>query len=599
MSRQRQPESFAEHFLQLKSSYDAANSGSKYRRQRAGIQWQGSNADSHYTITQLLRMIEGSRDLDRNNPVIAQGFDRVVDAVHPKLYELEPQTGDAKLNEDLKARFVDWAEDADQCDAQGRRSFCEIARQSLRHTFVDGDPSLLMLEDGSLETLESHRMRGPSSSSAKLHLTAPLGIDVDARNKPTAYYFTKSDFGFGGGVKISDIAKYNARDPEGFRQVLHLFNQRRFSQNRGVPILASVFEMCGFFDDLEFTQLVKAQVSACFAILEEEQPEKSGPALASDAMAVLGTRTNETRSDGTTGINESLSPGMRIKSRNKITGFSPNVPNESFFQHIEHILTLIAINMGLPVQALLLEPKANFSAWRGAESKAREGFKAWQRWLIESLYCEVYRWKVRQWLVEDPALGVNQLLLIAAIDVASVQALVKTAHASLIQTRRGGDGLHLPVALVFIPGGIDTSKSVAKTAREVFLVAVLGHQVTLRAPPAGRVKAARRGLRGIVVLVRDSTGNTVGNLFGELVSTLTPQSRAEHLFGVAHRPCAVHEGVDATQGPLLHPRKFSDERAVIGLIGLIGDVRPGLQEPSTSLLKPLGGLPRGRFGGTG
>lgn len=405
MSRQRQPESFAEHFLQLKSSYDAANSGSKYRRQRAGIQWQGSNADSHYTITQLLRMIEGSRDLDRNNPVIAQGFDRVVDAVHPKLYELEPQTGDAKLNEDLKARFVDWAEDADQCDAQGRRSFCEIARQSLRHTFVDGDPSLLMLEDGSLETLESHRMRGPSSSSAKLHLTAPLGIDVDARNKPTAYYFTKSDFGFGGGVKISDIAKYNARDPEGFRQVLHLFNQRRFSQNRGVPILASVFEMCGFFDDLEFTQLVKAQVSACFAILEEEQPEKSGPALASDAMAVLGTRTNETRSDGTTGINESLSPGMRIKSRNKITGFSPNVPNESFFQHIEHILTLIAINMGLPVQALLLEPKANFSAWRGAESKAREGFKAWQRWLIESLYCDVYRWKVRQWLVDDPALN--------------------------------------------------------------------------------------------------------------------------------------------------------------------------------------------------
>ena len=405
MSRHREPESFAEHFRELKSSYDAANSGSKYRRQRTGIQWQGSNADSHTTITQLLRMIEGSRDLDRNNPVIGQGFDRVVDAVHPKLYELEPQSGDAKVNEDLKARFVDWAEDPDQCDAQGRRTFCEIARQSLRHTFVDGDPSILLLEDGSLETLESHRMRGPSASNATINATAPLGIDVDSRSKPLAYYFTKSDFGFGSGVKVADIAKYNARDPEGNKQVLHLFNQRRFSQNRGVPILASVFEMCGFFDDLEFTQLVKAQVSACFAILEEEQPEKTGVALASDAMAVIGARTTETRTDGTSGITEGISPGMRIKSRNKITGFSPNVPNESFFQHIEHILTLISINMGLPVQALLLEPKANFSAWRGAESKAREGFKAWQRWLIESLYCEVYRWKVRQWLVEDPALN--------------------------------------------------------------------------------------------------------------------------------------------------------------------------------------------------
>lgn len=403
MSR-RAPETFAEHFRDMRSSYDAANAGSKYRRQRGGIQWSGSNADSHYKITDLLRMIEGSRDLDRNNPVIAQGFDRVVDGVHPKLYELEPMTGDSKINDELKARFVDWAEDSDQCDSQGRRTFCEIARQCLRHTFVDGDPSILLLEEGSLETLESHRMRGPSASNATINATAPLGIEVDRYNKPLSYYFTKSDFGFGSGVKVNDIAKYNARDPEGHRQVLHLYNQRRFSQNRGVPILASVFEMCGFFDDLEFTQLVKAQVSACFAILEEEQPEKAGVALASD-MAVIGNRTSETNSDGTTRTLENIAPGMRIRSKNKITGFSPNVPNESFFQHIEHILTLISINMGLPVQALLLEPKANFSAWRGAESKAREGFKAWQRWLIESLYCEVYRWKVRQWLVDDPALN--------------------------------------------------------------------------------------------------------------------------------------------------------------------------------------------------
>lgn len=411
MARRHGPAAtISEHFADLKSSYDAANSGSKYRRQRGGIAWQGSNADSHIRINDLLRMIEGSRDLDRNNPVIAQGFDRVVDAVHPKLYELEPQTGDSRIDADLKARFVDWAEDPDQCDVTGKRTFCEMARQALRHTFVDGDPSILLLAspdadiDGRLETLESHRMRGPSSSLASLSASAPLGVELSPYGKPSSYYFTKSDFGFNGGVKIADLMRYPARDPDGHKQVLHLYNQRRFSANRGVPILAAVFECCGFFDDLEFTQLVKAQVSACFAIIEELPPAKNDY-LPSDAMAVVGARKQTTESDGSSRIEEGIHPGMRYQTKGKMTGFSPNVPNESFFQHIEHILTLIAINMGLPVQALLLEPKANFSAWRGAESKAREGWKAWQKWLIESLYCEVYRWKVRQWVADDPMLN--------------------------------------------------------------------------------------------------------------------------------------------------------------------------------------------------
>jgi capsid protein len=95
---------------------------------------------------------------------------------------------------------------------------------------------------------------------------------------------------------------------------------------------------------------------------------------------------------------------MRYRSRpgGKLVGFSPNVPNPEFFEHPMLILTFISINLGLPVQLLLLDPKqTNFSGWRGAMDQARLGFRKFQRWLSKSFHSRVYRWKVRQWISED------------------------------------------------------------------------------------------------------------------------------------------------------------------------------------------------------
>lgn len=388
----------------IRADYDASKA-TKFRRKKSGIPGQGAGADWHYrNISDLLRMIEWARDFDRNSPVIAQALDRVCDNVQPELFDIEPMTGDARIDEDLKARFIDWANDPDQCDSQGRRTLDEIFWQSLRHVILDGDCSLLPNEDGFLETMEAHRMRGPTSANSLISLSAPLGVDINRFGKPTGYYYTKSDFGFGGQVKVSDVAKYPARDEDGRKQVLHLMPQRRFSQNRGVTYLAPVFDMLGFHDDLQFSALVAAQVQSCFAILEEIQPDK-GVQLASDTLAPVGSTASETQTDGTERVLESIGPGMRIRSRNKITGFSPTVPGVQFFDHVKLVLTFVSINLGLPLHTLLLDPsQSNFSSWRGSEEAARKGFKVWQRWLINSAYQEVYQWKVRQFVVDDSKL---------------------------------------------------------------------------------------------------------------------------------------------------------------------------------------------------
>jgi len=90
-----------------------------------------------------------------------------------------------------------------------------------------------------------------------------------------------------------------------------------------------------------------------------------------------------------------------------LKGFSPNIPNPEFFPHARMALMLISINLGLPlVVALLDASETNFSGFRGAVDQARMGFKRNQSWLSERFHEPAYRWKVRQWLSEDPALRV-------------------------------------------------------------------------------------------------------------------------------------------------------------------------------------------------
>jgi len=69
------------------------------------------------------------------------------------------------------------------------------------------------------------------------------------------------------------------------------------------------------------------------------------------------------------------------------------------------ILTLISINLGLPLPVATLDPsQTNFSGWRGAMDQAKMGWRHNQKWLIERFHRPVYLWKMRNWIATDPVL---------------------------------------------------------------------------------------------------------------------------------------------------------------------------------------------------
>ena len=405
MPRQLASPTLAETFEEFRSDYSAAKA-SRFRRRRLGVHSMGSGADWHVRNEHdYLRMMEDARDMDRNDAVVGQVIDRAVGNIVQDGFTLDPDTGDKAINEDQKARWHDWSHDPEQCDLAGECSFWDYEKLTLRSCFADGDVCILPNRSGSLESAEAHRLRTPRNT--KQNLVCGIKKDPITR-KHLEYWFTKEDISpLSAFNNVSAVTKYAARDAEGFKQVWHvLVSQKRFSQTRGITALAPIFDVAGMFEDINFATLVKHQVASCFAVFEELERGFDGT-----AGTEIGTASEEsTRSTVAKGVDmilRGVGPGMFIQGKpgSKLRLDSPNVPSPEFFPHVRLILTLIGINLGLPLVMVLMDAsETNFSGWRGAIEQARMGFRDRQKDLKAQFHRPCYVWKTRQWMADDPAL---------------------------------------------------------------------------------------------------------------------------------------------------------------------------------------------------
>lgn len=384
-------------FEAIRADYDMAKE-SRFRRRLTGYSPMGSGADYHYrSESDFLKMMELARSIDRNDIVVGQGVTRLVDNVLQGGFKLDPETGDADLDKILKEKWYAWCEDADACDFAGERDFNEIAETALRDTIVDGDQLFIPLKSGHIETMEAHRCRTPRNT--KRNVVHGVLLDEVSR-KRLEYWFTKENVDpLRQITAVSEIKALRARDAAGNRMVFHLHLAKRGSQTRGVSAFAPVVNAVGMHDDIQFAKLVQQQLVSMFAIIRERDPNGTyGPNPA------FGSSEDETMDDGTTRTMTELAPGMEITAMpgEKITGFSPNIPNAEYFEHVKMILTFIAVNLGIPRHVLLLDPSdTNFSGWRGAIDQAKYGFRRLQRRMISKFYTPIYQWKVRQWIAND------------------------------------------------------------------------------------------------------------------------------------------------------------------------------------------------------
>lgn len=392
-----------EGFEKLRSDYNAAKV-SRFRRQRAGVSSVPRHADYHYRMEfDWFRMMELHRDYDRNDVVVGQGITRVVDnALQDVGITPDANTPDVKLNRELNARWREEAESAELWDLQGEEDFSGLENDVARSMLVDGDMIGLGTHGGPIELAEAHRLRTPLRTRRNI----VHGVELDpVTRRRLKYWLCQEDVNpLSAAPLVSEMRGIPTRDAAGYRQVFHVYRRKRVSQTRGVSALAPICDIAGMHDDLQFSTLVKAQVAAAFVIFKEMAVNAPGMPAGSS-----GAQSEETQADGSIRTIEGIAPGMRIQGRpgEKLSGFAPNIPSTSFVPHSILLLTFIAMNLGIPIAILLLDPKlaGNFSSLRGVMDQAKIGLRKLQWKLVERWHRPVREFRLRFWATRKDSEG--------------------------------------------------------------------------------------------------------------------------------------------------------------------------------------------------
>jgi capsid protein len=405
--RRRGEPTLVDAFDEARLDYKASKRSGRFQRRRRGVPAGGASGDWHMRSEgDFLWAGEMARELYRNDCVIGQLVDRAVASTIGSGLTPDPQTPDKSLNKDIKDRLTEELVDPDFCDTAGELTFHEIEEMTCREMFVPGDVFALPTDTevsphGTVELRESHRCRSPSRT--KKNIVQGVELDPSTRQR-LRFWFTNEpiDPNSATSIKVGDLTPVPARDEAGEALVWHLAHPKRPTQTRGFTPLNPIIDVAGMHDDVQFAQVVKAQLAAFFLLLENRD------------KSFFETNPDEPRT-GTPDPYErnldNLRPGSRLRSPYgaKLEGFTPNIPNPEFFPHVKLILTLLGINLGLPLCVVLLDAaETNFSGWRGAIDQARIGFRGNQRRLRARLHRPFYRFKINTWADADPILATQR-----------------------------------------------------------------------------------------------------------------------------------------------------------------------------------------------
>lgn len=394
-------------FREARTDYAAARP-SRFRRRRSGVPSSGAGYDYHIrTDRDLVALIEDARELDRNDRNVGYIVDRAVTNVVQSGFRLDVDTGDAKLDADLKARWREWADEPLACDVAGERTFSDFESATWRATIVDGDHVVLGTSDNRLQSIEAHRIRSPHRTKRNV----VHGVLLNEFRQRLEYWIAPDTIEAHKQILVRDLQQRRtfAESEElgrPVRQVFHVHNAKRTSATRGVTAFAPMFDVTGMLSDIQFAELVRRQVIACFAVFREQEA-REGIHTPRGKAGERGEVTTERLPDGGVRILEGIAPGMEIRGEpgEKLAGFSPDVPGESYFPFVREQLAAISLNLGLPlIVAMLDASETNFSGWRGAVDQARLGFRQSQQRLIRRFHRPVWTWWLAQQLRSDRAL---------------------------------------------------------------------------------------------------------------------------------------------------------------------------------------------------
>jgi hypothetical protein len=385
--------------------YDAARTSTN-RRSTAGIMRQ---EDKILDQNGRVRLASNANDLHRNAILFAWAVRRHLD--YTTLFDYQPDTGDDKLDDDLRALMERDAK-AENCDIGGRHSWNRFRRLCEVQKICNGDVGLMQLRIGKLQGVESHAIKNPTVSRRDVERWE-LGVKLGAGRRAVAYCIQERDES--GRVKERVV-------PAGQLMMLAAY-ENRFDQVRGISAIAGALDE--FRDVYEIRDLMRAKLKLeqilGVAFFREKEEESLADEFGTDGDTELEEDTEDTSTSRTPEAYD-LGQGVRGFDMNKdedikiINGNTPSTQGQEFLQ----ASIAIAIKaFDLPFN-FFDEAHTNFFGSRAAWMQYERACVSKREDQLE-LHHRYTRWRHWRYVLPTSLGGTAEIVLPASMSVESLK----------------------------------------------------------------------------------------------------------------------------------------------------------------------------------
>ena len=335
------------------------NGASQSRRSLAGWNVLASDADGDL-LRDLPTLRARTRDLVRNSPVAGGAVNTTVThvvgtglalqaAVDADLLGLTDDQAD-EWQQDVERKFNGWFESTD-CDITRHQNGYGLQSLVLRSECESGDVAVVLVQAPwasgavkmALQIIEADRLCNPDRGPDTAMLVA--GVQMDGNGAPTTYHFASGNpHSRTAGTaqrKLTWTSVPAFGGATGARQVLHVFDRRRPTQTRGIPMLAPVIEPLKQLERYTEAELMAAVVSGMFTVFITTE----GGAEASITPSALANGDGQGGAP-TKGWNGQLGNGLAVDlaKGEKIETANPGRPNAQFDPFVAAIIKQIGFS---------------------------------------------------------------------------------------------------------------------------------------------------------------------------------------------------------------------------------------------------------------
>lgn len=334
--------------------------------------------------------------------------------VNRKVLEMTDEEADT-FERHVEEEFSLWAENKNACDATGMNDFYSMTQLVLVTQCLSGDAIVLPRyeEEASsllpyslrLQILEADRVSTPTLGNFPYLSYFPFGkneetgnyiydgVEVNVDGKVVAYHVMEGAYFFGDTVKWTRVEAYGK--DTGLPNVIQVLDTERPEQYRGVPLLAQAIEPILQLRRFVDAELTSAVTQSMFAFFIQTEADPSRMPLGETTPS--GEREEYDASEynlggGTIPV---FKPGERLEM------LESKRPSSGFDGFVRAMCTQIGAAFEIPVDLLLKEFNASYSASRAALLEAWKSFRMRRRWLVNDFCKPVYE----LWFYEAVASG--------------------------------------------------------------------------------------------------------------------------------------------------------------------------------------------------